>query len=212
MLTLGLNTAGLGCALALVRDQQTLSEVSELMRRGQDARLPGLLKDLLDQAGCALSDLDRIGVVTGPGSFTGVRVGVSFARGLALALKIPCIGVTSLEATLPEGQQGSALVLLPAQKRPPDITFWAQRFRTGVATSPAEEVSLEAVRVLLSARPHMVYGDAPALTEADPSCVVHPSMPDVTRTARLATRFDPGEHPASPVYARAPDAALPTIK
>ena len=76
MLTLGLHTAGPACDLALVRGGETLTEFREEMIRGQDGRLPGLLSQLLAQTGVSLSDVERIGVVTGPGSFTGVRVGI----------------------------------------------------------------------------------------------------------------------------------------
>jgi len=66
--------------------------------RGQAERLPGLVAEALAAAGLAPADLDRIVVTTGPGGFTGVRVGVAYARGLALALAVPAIGVTSFAA------------------------------------------------------------------------------------------------------------------
>uniref|UniRef100_UPI000A02C701 tRNA (adenosine(37)-N6)-threonylcarbamoyltransferase complex dimerization subunit type 1 TsaB n=1 Tax=Henriciella aquimarina TaxID=545261 RepID=UPI000A02C701 len=145
MLTLGINTSGPACDVALVRDGEMVAHGFEALTRGQDARLPGLVRDVVADAGETLQSLDRIAVVTGPGSFTGVRVGVSFARGLALALKIPCVGITALEAALEEGQQGSAIVLLPAKRRPPEISWWAQRFRTGAAVDQPEEIGLEAL-------------------------------------------------------------------
>ena len=209
MLTLGLHTAGPACALAIVRDGAVVVDLREAMVRGQDARLPGLVARVCDDAEIALGDIDRFGVVIGPGSFTGVRIGVAFARGLALATGAACVGVTSLEAALPEGQQGSAMVVLPAQRRAPDVTYWAQRFRSGVATGPAEEMGLEMLVRLLRAHPHMIYGDAAALVEAMPELSVHTSAPDAARTAVLAAQFDPEAHPPRPTYARAPDALLP---
>lgn len=179
------------------------------MTRGQDARLPGLTSDLLAQADLTLKDVDRFAVVTGPGSFTGIRVGVAFARGLALATGKPAIGVTSLEASLPAGQQGSAVVALAAQKRPPDITFWTQSFRSGEATGPAEETPLVAFRERLGSHPHMVYGAADELAQHLPGLTIHETRPTAIRAAQVAAYVHPDAHPARPTYARAPDAALP---
>lgn len=72
--------------------------------RGHAERLMEVIGAALEQAGCTYGDLDAIAVSTGPGSFTGVRVGVAAARGLALALKIPAMGVTTLEALAHQAQ------------------------------------------------------------------------------------------------------------
>lgn len=209
MLTLGIHTAGAACDIAIVRDADVLATKTEAMLRGQDARLPILVAEACEDAAISLHDVDRYGVVTGPGSFTGVRVGVSFARGLALATARPCIGVTSLEACLPSGQQGSALVALPAQRRAPDITYWTQTFRSGSATGTAKELRLEALAELLLAHPHMVYGSADALVEHMKDLDVRSAEPTALRTAELAAIFEPERHKPSPTYVRAPDAALP---
>ena len=212
MIVLGIHTAGPACELALLRDGTVLSEQREEMMRGQDARLPGLTQSLLAEAALSLDEVDRFAVITGPGSFTGIRVGVAFARGLALAAKGVAVGVTTLEASLPEGQQGSAIVALPAQKRPPDITYWTQTFRSGEATGEAIELSLDALQALLISRPHMIYGDPTSLGQHLPDATIHPAEPTATRAAQVAAGFDPDLHPARPTYARAPDAALPKPK
>lgn len=209
MLTLGLHTAGPACEIALVRAGGLLAARHEAMARGQDARLAGLVAQTCAEAGVTLAQIDRFGVVTGPGSFTGVRVGVAFARGLALATGASCIGVTSLEAALPAGQQGSAIVVLPAQRRAPDITFWTQRFRSGLATGPAQEMTIEALVELLGAHPHMVFGDAAGLQSVLPGLESRMASPSARRCAELAAVFDSGAHPPRPTYARAPDALLP---
>ena len=199
MIVLAIHTAGSACDLALLKDDAMVAELREDMLRGQDARLPGLVEALLEQADVTLADIDRFAVVTGPGSFTGIRVGVAFARGLALAVDKPCLGVTTLEATLPAGQQGSALVALPAQKRPPDVTFWTQTFRTGVATDLAAETRLEDLTRLLNDRPHMLYGDAAALAAHLPTRQVHEAAPSAAQAARVAAASDPNDRPARPV-------------
>lgn len=211
MLTLGINTSGPACDVAVLKDGDVLSSRLEEMVRGQDARLPGIVEHCLTEAGAGFHDISRIGVVTGPGSFTGIRVGVAFARGLALAVKRPCIGVTTLESALPAGQQGSALVALPAKRRPPELSYWVQRFRTGEPTGRPEEISLEDLAEDLSAHPHFVFGEGlDALGQALPSLEIHPATPSARRCAeRAAGVSDPETAGASPVYVRAPDAALP---
>lgn len=212
MIVLGIHTAGPACDLAVLRDGKVAAEIREPMVRGQDARLPDLTKALLDTAGCTFSDISRYAVVTGPGSFTGIRVGVAFGRGLSLATGAPCIGVTSLEAALPAGQQGSAIVALAAQKRPPDITYWAQTFRSGMATDIAREMPEDELVQLMSDRPHMLFGDPEALSRCFPNETIHPAEPNAARAATVAAELDPDQRPARPTYARSPDAALPASK
>ena len=210
MLTLGINTSGPACDVAVCEAGQILAERNEGMVRGQDARLAALVEEVVTEAGYSLADLQRIGIVTGPGSFTGVRVGVAFAKGLALALDIPCIGVTSLEASLPDGQQGSAIVLLPAKRRPPDISYWGQRFRTGKATGAPEELGLDDLAAELSAHPHFVFGTGlEALSAVVPGLKTHEAAPSAARVAHLAATAADAAASANPVYVRAPDAALP---
>jgi tRNA threonylcarbamoyladenosine biosynthesis protein TsaB len=209
MIVLAIHTAGPACEVAIWRDGHVVAHVREAMLRGQDVHLPALVAQACDKASVSLNEIDRFAVVTGPGSFTGVRVGVSFARGLALATGAPCLGITSLEAALPQGQQGSAIVILPAQRRAPDITYWTQRFRSSVTTGPAEEMRLEDLAALLTAHPHMVYGNGAALIEAIPDLHITLATPSATRAAELAAIFEPTAHPPRPTYARAPDALLP---
>ncbi len=68
------------------------------MARGQSEVLMPMVQDVLAEARCAFADLDLLAVTVGPGSFTGIRVGLAAARGLALARSLPCIGITNLEA------------------------------------------------------------------------------------------------------------------
>jgi tRNA threonylcarbamoyladenosine biosynthesis protein TsaB len=71
---------------------------SEPMTRGHQERIAVLAREVMAEAGMKFVDLTRIAVTVGPGSFTGLRVGLSFAKGLATALSIPCVGVNTLEA------------------------------------------------------------------------------------------------------------------
>lgn len=94
---LAFDTADAHCAAALLCGDRVLLR-DEPMAKGQAERLIPLLEELLAEAGIAWVDLCAIGVGTGPGNFTGVRISVAAARGLALGLGIPAIGVTTLEA------------------------------------------------------------------------------------------------------------------
>lgn len=196
---LAINTAAAACDLAIVDDDRVLAEWREDMARGQDARLPGAVQDMLAGAGLGLADIDRIGVVCGPGSFTGVRIGVAFARGLSLTLGIDCVGVSSLEASLPEGTEAPHRVALIARRRPPDISFWTQDIAGLKALGPPEERARDAVAGKLP-----VLTDRPDLIEAAGTCA-----PSAAIAGLRAARLSPGTHPARPLYVREPDADLP---
>lgn len=133
MLILGINTVSDACEAALVRDGVVIAELSEPMQQGHDARLAPVVEKLMRDSITLFADLDRIAIVVGPGSFTGVRVGVAFARGLALSLDKPAVGVTSLEALDALPREGRVLALLPAKRRPPERTWWGQIIDQGRA-------------------------------------------------------------------------------
>ena len=102
-------------AAALYRGKQEVQSIIEFMPRGQAERLMCLLNELLEGASLDWPDISKIGVCTGPGNFTGIRIAVSAARGLALGLEIPAIGISSFEATL-LGYGDEELALLPANE------------------------------------------------------------------------------------------------
>ena len=102
-------------AAALYRGKENIRTKIEFMAKGQAEALMCFLNRLLAVSSLNWSDLSKIGVCTGPGNFTGIRISVSAARGLALGLEIPAIGVTSFEATL-FGRGDENLALLPANK------------------------------------------------------------------------------------------------
>lgn len=99
MILLAIDTAGADCAAAVYDSERALvlGEAVETIGRGHAERLMAVIDAALDAAGLDLDALEKIAVTIGPGSFTGIRVGVATARALALALKIPAVGVTTLE-------------------------------------------------------------------------------------------------------------------
>lgn len=105
-LLLAIDTAATLCA-ACVYDAKADAELGRAVHdigKGHAERLMATIDEALKRAGKAYADLDRIAVSIGPGSFTGVRVGVAAARGLALALKIPAVGVSTLAAIAAEAR------------------------------------------------------------------------------------------------------------
>ena len=133
---LAFDTSAAHCAAALLSGDRILASTCEAMSRGQAERLMPLLEELLTSAGLTWQDLSRIGVGIGPGNFTGIRISVSAARGLALGLGIPAIGVSTFEALQSEGETilavpapremvyvagtGDVPHLLPMTELPPD--------------------------------------------------------------------------------------------
>ncbi len=114
-LVLGFDTSAAHCAAALLCGPRVLVACSEAMTRGQAERLIPLLEEVLTAGGATWADLTRIGVGVGPGNFTGIRIGVSAARGLALALEIPSIGVTSFEV-ISSGHEAAHVPAVPAPR------------------------------------------------------------------------------------------------
>ena len=96
-LILAFDTAAAHCAAAVLSGDQVLAEVLEPMAKGQAERLFPLLEELLATAGAGWRDLSALGVGIGPGNFTGVRISVAAARGLAVSLGVRAVGVSTLE-------------------------------------------------------------------------------------------------------------------
>ncbi|WP_343501468.1 tRNA (adenosine(37)-N6)-threonylcarbamoyltransferase complex dimerization subunit type 1 TsaB [Alloyangia pacifica] len=98
LLILAFDTSAAHCAAALLRGDAVLAARAEEMGRGQAERLMPLLEEMLAEGGATWDDLDRIAVGIGPGNFTGIRISVSTARGLALGLGKPAMGISTFEA------------------------------------------------------------------------------------------------------------------
>lgn len=214
MLILGLNTAFSAMEAAIVKDGEILADARETMARGQDKMLPDFIARLLADAEVELSDLDKIAVVTGPGSFTGIRIGVAYARGLALVTQAECIGVTSLEAAIPAGMEGETMGALQAKKRPPEQSWWAQGLTGDNGISPPVEVDFETLSAMLVGMNIPVFMDGDeAIEESVIGLIdVRPMRPSAITAALKAVNMSAETSPPSPVYARAPDATLPAAK
>lgn len=110
---LAFDTSAAHCAAALLRGDTIILSRTEALSRGQAERLMPLLEEILAEAGCTWGDLSAIGVGIGPGNFTGIRISVSAARGLALGLGVPAVGVSGFDALAEMTNSG-----LPAIRAP----------------------------------------------------------------------------------------------
>jgi tRNA threonylcarbamoyl adenosine modification protein YeaZ len=126
-LILAFDTSAARCAAALVSGGRVLAARDEATDRGHVERLLPMIEALLAEAGAGWGDLDGIAVCTGPGNFTGLRVAVATARGLALALGVPAVGVTAFEALA--APDGPAAVAIEDRRG----TVFVQAFRDGAA-------------------------------------------------------------------------------
>lgn len=187
---------------------------SEPMARGHSERLAGFARDAMAEAGLGFDAIDRIGVTVGPGSFTGLRVGLAFAQGLGAALDRPVVGVSSLDALAASAEADPAAALIDARRGQVYARFWTGGAGAGVADGPAEGLSLEAASEALADLPSggLLIGSGAALfAEAFPALTSMPlAGPTPEALARLTAEADPASSPPRPLYLRAPDAAPPT--
>ncbi|MBI2261533.1 MAG: tRNA (adenosine(37)-N6)-threonylcarbamoyltransferase complex dimerization subunit type 1 TsaB [Caulobacterales bacterium] len=183
---------------------------SEAMSKGHQERLAGMARDAVAEAG-GFDGIDRIGVTIGPGSFTGLRVGLAFAQGLGAALDRPVVGISTLDALAASaGPVSATAALIDARRGQVYARFW----RDGVAEGPAEALSIEAVRdraLALGDGARLVGSGAALIADEVPgAAALDLAGPSPEALARLTAAADPAESPPRPLYLRAPDATPPT--
>jgi tRNA threonylcarbamoyladenosine biosynthesis protein TsaB len=184
---LAIDTAAPRLQLALWREPDRVDTLVEDMATGQAERLFPALDELLARAGIAYADLTRVAITTGPGSFTGLRIGLSAARGLGLALDIPVLGIPSLFALSLAARCDAVAVLLDARR---DEAYF-QTF-----SGPGLPVGAPALLPMDEARRRVPVG-AETLTSP---------YVDIAALARLAATADPARYPPEATYIRDADA------
>jgi tRNA threonylcarbamoyladenosine biosynthesis protein TsaB len=219
MMVLGLDSAGGACSAALWRDGAVIARRFEVMERGHAEALMPMAEAVMTEAGMDFAALDAIGVTVGPGAFTGVRIGLAAARGLALAAEVPAVGVTTFEAlaaAVPEAERAGRALLVAVDSKRADV--YAQLFDAAVEPmSEPAALAPAALAGLLPRGPLLTVGDgvrllADVLAGRDVRASSAAPHPDAAWVATLAAaRLEAGGPMTSPapLYLRPPDAVRP---
>ena len=216
MLCLALDTSTPGGSCAVTRDGMLVREASGNPNRPHDARLPGDLIALLEDTSVDLREIDLYAVATGPGSFTGLRIGIATMQGLAFAVRKPLIGVSGFDA-------------LARVARAPAVATWvdawrgevfAARYEHDVAVDPPTVAKPSALLARLST-PTLFIGDAVPVyldvickTLGELALIADPPAPPLAGTiAHIASELarsgvQPEPDAIRPLYIRRPDAEL----
>jgi len=194
MIVLGLDTTGAHCSVAIVDEARILARISENIGRGHAERLAPMVNEALEQAGLKPADIDKLAVCTGPGSFTGLRVALAFAKGFALPRNLPVIGLSSLAiwAAQSDPEAVKKIAVISDVRR--GELCWAAIFKGEVVQAPITEKADIARQNISRLKPAIVLEDPPLLASV---------------LAWLAVELDPADYPAAPLYSRPPDAKLP---
>lgn len=218
MKLLAIDTASTLCA-ACVYDTAGDAELGRAvldLGKGHAEALMGVIDDALEVAGATYADLGAIAVSIGPGSFTGIRVGVSAARGLALALKLPAYGVTTLSA-IAEAARGDfpGRRILAAIDAKRGELYVEDHAADGSLTGGPMIVDAADAALLVGGAPPVLAGSGSTVVEAaaraagvspGPQYAESAATADIAIYARLAASGRVWGSPPRPLYLRGPDA------
>jgi tRNA threonylcarbamoyl adenosine modification protein YeaZ len=215
MRVLAIDTALAACSAAVLDTVYggIVSSESLPMVRGHAEALMPLIKRVMDEAGLAFTDIDRVAVTTGPGSFTGLRVGIAAARGIALSADKPAVGLSTLSVYAAPHLAADDLVPVIAAIDARHAHVYLQVFSPGGRsfTVPRLAALREAVLAASETPSRIVGSAAQAIADAMPpgsaTAVVDPgAAPDIAWVARMGAVVPEGQSPPKPQYLRAPDA------
>lgn len=212
MITLAMDTAATACAACLLDglSGKVLAERSIELGRGHAEHLIDIIRACLVEAGEDFASIERIVATVGPGSFTGVRVGLATARGLGLGLGVPVTGVSSLEAAhacaRELGASGPVAVVLDARR---DEAYF-QLFTDDEADEP-RVLAYPQIAARLPVGPVTLCGSGAerlrSLVETGQPPVIHTlAAAPIATIARLGATRPAAGRPPEPIYLRPPDA------
>jgi tRNA threonylcarbamoyladenosine biosynthesis protein TsaB len=216
MLILAIDTALDACAAAVLDTDanRLIAQESQAMKRGHAEALMPLIARVMRQSGIAYAALDRIAATTGPGSFTGLRVGLSAARGIALAANKPVVGVTTLTAYAAPvvSRNGEHPVISAIDARHDHVYFQVVSGNGSSLARPRVAPIEEALGASQFGTPWLVCNAAKILADRWPADAPPPfkvealAAPEIDWVAWLGAAVDPDTALARPYYLRAPDA------
>ena len=208
MTILAIDTCETHCSAGLLLDSGQSYVRSENLGRGHAERLLPMIDELLNEAGLVYADITRIAVTRGPGTFTGLRVGLSVARGLALSLGVPCVGLSALVVLAAQVPAASATVHTVIKGRGGQVFYQAfgQRCERDLPTAKGDAQNIDAVEAaaLVNADAGPVIGSAASLLGDVSEARDEPV--DVLTLAGLARPLEPKEFAPEPFYLRPADA------
>jgi tRNA threonylcarbamoyladenosine biosynthesis protein TsaB len=212
VITLAVDTALGACSVAVLSGDAVLAHHFEEMARGHAEALAPLVEGAMRAAKVSFRALDRLAVTTGPGTFTGQRVGLAFMRGLRLALKKPLIGVTTLEAMAAATGADRAAAIHDAKRNEAYLSLW-EKGATAFAPQvmPLDE-AVARIRAFGACALCGTGADAAGPALGDGFRLTGIRQPDALWVARLAVSRPAPDQPPAPLYLRAPDAKLPSAR
>ncbi|WHO73162.1 tRNA (adenosine(37)-N6)-threonylcarbamoyltransferase complex dimerization subunit type 1 TsaB [Rhizobium sp. BT03] len=208
MIVLALDTAGVDCAAAVYDSGRNtmLGEASDMIGKGHAEHLIGIVDRALDQADMTLSDIDRIAVTVGPGSFTGIRVGVAAARGFALSLNVPAVGVTTLEVMASAQREKTPhRAVLAAMDAKRDEIYLQSFSSDGSPLDAPRALSVAQAQAFARGFDGEITGSAAPLLKADAGGDHTNNFP-ISIVARLGAAASSDAGKPKPLYLRGPDA------
>jgi len=201
------------CSVALLQGDRTCAHIFEPMERGHAERLAPMVAEAMTSAKADFARLTRLAVTTGPGTFTGQRVGLSFMRGLRLGLQIPLIGVTSLEAmasaAMAETGSRRAAAIHDARRAE---AYLLLKDGDVIIQPPLVLPFVEALARIKAFSACVIAGTAAAQVREHlgDGFVLSPILqPDALWVGRLACAMPAADDAPGPLYLRGPDAKLP---
>ena len=218
-LALAVETAGSACSVAIAQGDRVIAAERREMRHGHGEALMPMVDAVAVRAGIAPASLDFVAVSLGPGGFTGIRVGLAAARGLALASGARLVGVSSFAAVAALHPPREGVLLVALDSRRSDLYVELRDRRGGRLAPPAAILSDELPRwlaAIIADAPLTIAGDAAAAAAAAlPGRAVVALVPDTAPDARgvlAAMRnglAEPSEAAVAPLYLRPPDVSFP---
>jgi tRNA threonylcarbamoyladenosine biosynthesis protein TsaB len=214
---LGIETSTTLASVALVENGQVVIERAHPRPKQSAERLLPLIAELLSETGWRRGSIARLGVSVGPGSFTGLRVGIACAEGLALGLGVPLVGVTSLRTmarAVPEAVPGVRCAVLDARRGEIFVAAYAPGPETLEVLGPRALPASSGRRALELEVPDPIawIGSGLGLLGLSPTFAgPGTEEPSAGAVGLLAERLDPEENPARPVYIRDAGATLPDL-